>query len=148
MGKTSVTADRAAKPAGNRILERLGIVGMESIEPVILAALIQQDPLLLIGPHGTGKSYLLNRLAAALRLQHRHYNASLLNFDDLVGYPLPNGSGGLGYIQTPAIWGAQSVFIDEISRCRPEVQNKLFSIIHERCVQGFRCATSSTAGRR
>ena len=123
MGKTSVTADPEAKPAGNRILERLGIVGMESIEPVILAALIQQDPMLLIGPHGTGKSYLLNRLAAALRLQHRHYNASLLNFDDLVGYPLPNGSGGLDYIQTPAsIWAAQSVFIDE--RCRPEVQNK------------------------
>ena len=55
MGKTSVTADPAAGPAGNRILERLGIVGMESVEPVILAALIQQDPLLLIGPHGTGK---------------------------------------------------------------------------------------------
>ena len=108
MGKTSATADRAADSVGNRILERLGIVGMESIEPVILAALIQQDPLLLIGPHGTGKSHLLNRLAAALRLQHRHYNASLLNFDDLVGYPLPNGSGGLDYIQTPtSIWGAQ-----------------------------------------
>uniref|UniRef100_Q027Y4 ATPase associated with various cellular activities, AAA_5 n=1 Tax=Solibacter usitatus (strain Ellin6076) TaxID=234267 RepID=Q027Y4_SOLUE len=138
MGKTSVTEDPAAEPAGNRILERLGIVGMESVEPVILAALIQRDPLLLIGPHGTGKSYLLNRLAASLRLQHRHYNASLLNFDDLVGYPLPNGSGGLDYIQTPAaIWGAQSVFIDEISRCRPEVQNKLFSIVHERCVQGL-----------
>jgi MoxR-like ATPase len=111
---------------------------MESVEPVILAALIQQDPMLLIGPHGTGKSYLLNRLAAALQLRHRHYNASLLNFDDLVGYPLPNGCGGLDYIQTPAsIWGAQSVFIDEISRCRPEVQNKLFSLIHERCVQGI-----------
>jgi MoxR-like ATPase len=111
---------------------------MGTVEPVILAALIQQDPMLLIGPHGTGKSYLLNRLAASLRLQHRHYNASLLNFDDLVGYPLPSGSGGLDYIQTPAsIWGAQSVFIDEISRCRPEVQNKLFSIIHERCVQGL-----------
>ena len=140
MGKASVTAtaDSAAEPAGTRILERLGIVGMGSVEPVILAALIQQDPLLLIGPHGTGKSYLLNRLAASLRLQHRHYNASLLNFDDLVGYPLPNGSGRLDYIQTPAsIWGAQSVFIDEISRCRPEVQNKLFSIIHERYVQGL-----------
>ena len=85
MGKTSVTPDPAAEPAGNRILERLGIVGMESVEPVILASLIQQDPLLLIGPHGTGKSYLLNRMAASLRLQHRHYNASLLNFDDFVG---------------------------------------------------------------
>jgi len=138
LGKKSVGEQPAAEPAASRFLERLGIVGMESVEPVILAALIQQDPMLLIGPHGTGKSYLLNRLAASLRLQHRHYNASLLNFDDLVGYPLPSGSGGLDYIQTPAsIWGAQSVFIDEISRCRPEVQNKLFSIIHERCVQGL-----------
>ena len=102
MGKTSVTAEPVAESVGSRILERLGIVGMRTVEPVILAALIQQDPMLLIGPHGTGKSYLLNRLAASLQLQHRHYNASLLNFDDLVGYPLPNGSGGLDYIQTPA----------------------------------------------
>jgi MoxR-like ATPase len=138
LGRKSVAEQPATEQAASRFLERLGIVGMGSVEPVILAGLIQRDPMLLIGPHGTGKSYLLNRLAVALRLEHRHYNASLLNFDDLVGYPLPNGSGGLEYIQTPAsIWGAQSVFIDEISRCRPEVQNKLFSLIHERCVQGL-----------
>jgi MoxR-like ATPase len=128
--------ERPNEKAG--ILERLGVVGMTEAEPVILAALIQRDPLLLIGPHGTGKSYLLNQLALALGLEHRHYNAGLLNFDDLVGYPLPNGSGVLEYVQTPAsIWRAQSVFIDEISRCRPDIQNKLFSIIHERRVQGM-----------
>jgi len=37
---------------------------MGTVEPVILAAVIQQDPMLLIGLHGTGKSYLLNRLVA------------------------------------------------------------------------------------
>jgi MoxR-like ATPase len=111
---------------------------LRAVEPVILAALALGDPLLLIGPHGTGKSFLLNRLATALGLEHRHYNASLLSFDDLVGYPLPDQSGTLRYIQTPAtIWGAEAVFFDEISRCRPEVQNKLFSIIHERRVQGI-----------
>jgi MoxR-like ATPase len=68
----------------------------------------------------------------------RHYNASLLNFDDLVGYPLPNGRGQLEYVHTPcAIWGAQTVFLDEISRCRPDMQNKLFPIIHEKRVQGI-----------
>ncbi len=61
-----------------------------------------------------------------------------MSFDDLVGYPLPDQSGNLHYLQTPAtIWGAEAVFFDEISRCRPEVQNKLFSIIHERKVQGI-----------
>jgi MoxR-like ATPase len=111
---------------------------MDSVEPVLMAALITETPLLLIGAHGVGKSWLLTRLAGALGLELRHYNASLLNYDDLVGYPLPNSQGGLEYVQTPAsIWGATAVFIDEIARCRPELQNKLFSIIHERCVQGI-----------
>jgi MoxR-like ATPase len=111
---------------------------MAPIEPVVLAALITAEPLLLIGPHGTGKSFLLNRISAAMGLVSRHYNASLLNFDDLVGYPLPNGQGQLEYVRTPcAIWGAQTVFLDEISRCRPDMQNKLFPIIHEKRVQGI-----------
>jgi MoxR-like ATPase len=123
---------------GNSILRQLGAIGLEAVEPVILAALVNRDPLLLIGPHGCGKSWLLNLIAAALQIEQRHYNASLLNFDDLVGYPLPDANGQLRFIQTPAsIWGAQAVFIDEISRCRPEIQNKLFSIIHERRVQGL-----------
>lgn len=135
------TAKSNGKNNGNNngpsVLARLGVLGLEGIEPAILAALIQEEPLLLIGPHGTGKSYLLNRLAGALGLAHRHYNASLLNFDDLVGYPLPDADGGLRYVQTPSsIWGAQAVFFDEISRCRPDMQNKLFPIIHERRVQG------------
>lgn len=128
-----------AVPAINEsLLGDLGVIGMAPIEPVILAAPITGEPLLLIGPHGTAKSYLLNRISMALGLQWRHYNASLLNFDDLVGYPLPNGNDSLRYIQTPSsIWGAEVVFLDEISRCRPDLQNKLFPIIHERRVQGI-----------
>ncbi|PYU91198.1 MAG: hypothetical protein DMG08_15890, partial [Acidobacteria bacterium] len=121
----NMAAKRISKPES--LLAALGIIGMEPIEPVILGALIGGEPLLLVGPHGTGKSYLLTRISAALGLELRHYNASLLNYDDLVGYPLPNGRGGLEFIQTPAsIWGANAVFIDEISRCRPDLQNKLF----------------------
>ena len=126
------------RASGTSFLDSIGIVGMAPIEPVVLAALITAEPLLLIGPHGTGKSFLLNRISAAMGLACRHYNASLLNFDDLVGYPLPNGRGQLEYVCTPsAIWGAQTVFLDEISRCRPDMQNKLFPIIHEKRVQGI-----------
>ena len=126
------------RSSGSSFLDSIGVVGMAPIEPVILAALITAEPLLLIGPHGTGKSFLLNRISAAMGLVCRHYNASLLNFDDLVGYPLPNGRGQLEYVRTPsAIWGAQTVFLDEISRCRPDMQNKLFPIIHEKRVQGI-----------
>jgi len=118
--------------------KRLGLQGLEGIAPILVAALATEEPLLLIGPHGTAKSLLLTRVAAALGLDFRHYNASLLNFDDLVGFPLPGKDGRLEYVKTPAaVWGAGAVIFDEISRCRPEIQNKLFPIIHERKVQGL-----------
>lgn len=122
-----------------RLLQRLNVFGLCHLDAVLLAALADGEPLLLIGPHGTAKSALLNRIAAALGLEHRHYNASLIAFDDLLGYPVPNASRtGVEYLRTPGdLWDAESVFLDEISRCRPEHQNKLFSIVHERRVQGL-----------
>ena len=116
----------------------LGLYGLDRIAPVLIAALVTEEPLLLIGAHGTAKTLLLTRIASALGLVCRHYNASLLNFDDLIGFPLPDANGGLRYVGTPAsIWGAGAVIFDEISRCRPDIQNKLFPIIHERRAQGL-----------
>jgi len=122
-----------------RLLRSLNLFGLDHLDPVILAALADERPLLLVAPHGTAKSELLNRLAAVLGLAHRHYNASLIAFDDLLGYPVPNADrDGLTYLRTPGdLWEAESVFLDEISRCRPETQNKLFSIVHEKRVQGL-----------
>ena len=96
-------------------------------------------PVLLVGAHGTAKSLLVEKLAGALGLVFRHYNASLVSYDDLVGIPMPAPEGaGLRFVGTEgAIWGAGFVFLDEISRCRPELQNKLFPLIHERRVAGL-----------
>lgn len=123
----------------NQRLQNLGVFGFDNVEPVILTALVTRDPLLLIGDTGTGKTFLLNSLSEALGLEHRHYNASLISFDDLVGFPYPDPeNGGVRFLETPAtVWGAQSVLIDEISRCKPEHQNRLFSLVHERRIQGI-----------
>ena len=138
-----------------RFLRQLGVFGYDDVEPVILAALVTEDPLLLIGRAGTGKTFLLNSLSEALGLEHRHYNASLIAFDDLVGFPWPEADGsGIRYIETPAtVWKAESVLVDEINRCKPEHQNRLFSLVHERRVQGmklerlrFRWAAMNPAG--
>ena len=120
-------------------LPGLGVWGFDAQEPIIMAALVTEDPLLLIGPSGTGKTYLLNTLSEALGLEHRHYNASLISFDDLVGFPFPEAeTGAVKFLETPAtVWGAESVLIDEISRCKPEHQNRLFSLVHERRLQGI-----------
>ena len=131
-----------AKPklSGGLLTKSLGLEGWERLEPVILASLASEEPLLLVGRHGAAKSFLLERLAEALGLEFRFYNASLVNFDDLVGFPVPEeDKRSLRYIGTPtAIWDAEVVFLDEINRTRPELQNKLFPIVHERRVQGVK----------
>ncbi len=120
------------------IMENLGLYGWESYEPVILAALASEEPLLLVGRHGSAKSLLLESLSKAMGLEFRNYNASLIDYDDLVGIPFPvNNNTSLSYISNPSsIWGAEVVFIDELNRVKPDLQNKLFPIIYEKRVQG------------
>lgn len=126
-------------PLPSILTQPLGLEGWTALEPVLLAALASEEPLLLVGPHGSAKSFLLERLAQALNLDYRFYNASLINYDDLVGIPMPSDDRkSLQYISTPsAIWDSEVVFFDEINRTRPELQNKLFPIVHERRVQGI-----------
>jgi len=127
------------KPLHEDRFATVGAYGFKGKQIALLAALVTEDPLLLIGNSGTGKTYLLNSISEALGLEHRHYNASLIAFDDLVGFPYPDEERtSIRFLQTPAtIWGAESVLIDEISRCKPEHQNRLFSLIHERRIQGI-----------
>jgi MoxR-like ATPase len=119
--------------------EKMGIFGFQSLEPLILASLVTEDPILLLGKSGTGKTLLLNRIAESLGLNHKHYNASLISFDDLIGFPFPTeDKRSIEFLPTPAtLWDAESILLDEISRCKPEIQNKFFSIIQEKKLQGM-----------
>ena len=87
------TRARRQKP---HLLEGLGLIGLDDIEPVVVAATAAELPMLLVGPHGTGKSLLLTRVADALGLTWRHDNAGLLNYDDLIGYPAATPGGLMG----------------------------------------------------
>ena len=40
-------------------LAALGVFGFDAVEPVVLAALITEDPLLLVGNSGTGKTFIV-----------------------------------------------------------------------------------------
>jgi hypothetical protein len=53
-------------------------------------------------------------------VEHRHYSASFIAFEDLVGFPYPDAKRrGVKFLDTPTtVWGAHSVLIDEISRCK------------------------------
>ena len=63
------------------ITEPLGLFIWSHLEPVILVALTNEAPMLLIGEHGSAKSFILERLAEALKMEFRFYNASLINND-------------------------------------------------------------------
>lgn len=123
---------------GKMFLEDIGIYGWKHLEPVILAALTSEMPLLLIGKHGSAKSFALEKIAKILNLNCRFYNASLINYDDLVGIPIPSeDKKKLEFISNPSsIWDAEIVFIDEINRTKVELQNKIFPIIYEKRIQG------------
>ncbi|MEX0767205.1 MAG: MoxR family ATPase [Microthrixaceae bacterium] len=143
---TAVTAQpKKARSAPKRVSvakiqkfsSRLGIQGWADLDPVLLASLALEAPLLLIGSHGTAKTLVAEKVAKALNLELRHYNASLLNYDDLVGIPVPDEQGGLEYLGAAgAIWQAEFVFFDEINRCRIDLQNKLFPLVHEKRIAG------------
>ncbi len=134
-----LSEDAVTEQLGRSITTALNVHGWHHLDAILLASLATEFPLLLIGPHGTAKTILVERIANALNRSFRHYNASLLNYDDLVGIPMPeDGQEFLRFITTPgAIWDAEFVFFDEISRCRPDLQNKLFPIIHEKRVVGM-----------
>jgi MoxR-like ATPase len=139
--RTAAPARRARRESRADTLSptrSLGVFGWGELDEVVLAALALEAPVLLVGEHGTAKTMVVERLAGALGLAFRHYNASLINYDDLVGIPLPDEDAArLRFVSTPgAIWEAEFVLLDELSRCRPDLQNKLFPIVHERRVAG------------
>ena len=64
--KPKAKAANVTKPKETSLLTQpLGLEGWADLEPVVLAALASEDPLLLIGRHGSAKSFLLERLAKA-----------------------------------------------------------------------------------
>ena len=94
--------------------------GMKGGERVAVVGVVMAGAFRLYqgGPGGVVGTLVIV-VTAAVGLAWRHYNASLLNYDDLVGYPVPDGAGGLDYLRTPAtIWDAEAVFFDETGKVK------------------------------
>jgi len=119
-------------------LKKIGIYGGESIQDLVSAAILTGDPVLFIGDKGTGKTYMMEQIAAALGLKFIQYNCSSANFDDIVGFPMPNKETfEMEFMPTPtSIWGVNMVLLDEINRARLDIQNNYFQLIRNRSIQG------------
>ena len=119
-------------------LKKLGIYGCEAIEDLIAASILTGDSAMFIGSAGTGKTFMLERLAEALNLKFIAYNCSSNNFEDLIGFPILNSEkSAMNFIPTPtSIWGVNIVLLDEINRARLDIQNHYFQLIRNRSIQG------------
>ncbi|MFA4901849.1 MAG: hypothetical protein WC600_03800 [Desulfobaccales bacterium] len=74
------------------LFDELGIYGWDVVEPLVLAAIVADLPVLLIGDIGTNKTEGSKTIAQAIlgpTSQFRHYEVPTLNFDDLVGFLNP-----------------------------------------------------------
>lgn len=120
-------------------LRRLGVYGCDEIEDFILAGLVTGDPVLFVGPHGTAKTMLCQRLAKAMGLKFIAYDASKALFEDVLGFPNPYSikENEIDYVSTPiSIHDKEFILIDEISRATYQMQNKWLEVIRSRRIMG------------
>jgi MoxR-like ATPase len=87
------------------LFDELEIYGWNSVEPLVLAAIVADLPVLLIGDIGTNKTEGSKTIAQAVlgpASPFRHYGVPALNFDDLVGFLNPKGlaKGVLEFVPT------------------------------------------------
>jgi hypothetical protein len=130
------------------VLEDLGIIGWDQIEPQILTVLYLQHPLLLIGNHGTCKSdsfELLAKAALGVNAKIATYDTPYLQFEDLIGFINPQtfNSGNEvksteAFVRTPfSIWDKDAILLDELTLANPFVQGKLNELVRKRTIMGI-----------
>lgn len=121
---------------------KLGIIGWDRIEPIILAAILSNKSVLLSGAHGSNKTEGCKRISEAVfgdETKFVPYDTSLVNADDLLGFLHPGelAKGKMEYISTPdSIWDCTSCLLDEINRCNPYNAAKFFEIVRSRTING------------
>jgi MoxR-like ATPase len=113
------------------LFNQINIYGWDDIEPVILAAIVSELPVLLIGDIGSNKTEgaeAISRAVLGAKIDFRAYEVPTLNFDDLIGFMNPKSlaRGELDFVHTPlSIWKADAVLFDEINRANPNFLLKL-----------------------
>ncbi len=125
---------------------KIGIIGWERIEPVILGAILSNKSVLLKGPHGSNKTEGCRRISEAVfggEAKFVPYDTSLVNADDLLGFLNPSAlaEGRTEFVSTPdSIWDTVSCLLDEINRCNPYNAAKFFEIVRSRTINGRKTA--------
>lgn len=97
---------------------------------------------LLIGPHGTGKTETILTLANKLSLRLKYFSCATLDpWTDLVGVPFPREVDGqeereLEMVRPRSLTDAEFIFFDELNRADTKTQSAVFEIIQFKTING------------
>ena len=125
------------------ILNKIGLIGWEKIEPTIIASLIARKPILMIGSPGTSKTEgaaLISKAFQGSKCEFRTYDVPALSPDDLLGVynPADLVKGKLSFVQTPlSVWGKSAILLDEINCANPMTQSKLHELVRVQQIMGL-----------
>lgn len=100
---------------------------------------------LLVGPHGTGKSATVRSLAERKKLRVAIFNCATMDpYTDLIGVPMPkeviepDGTTHrvLEMVAPNVLDDADVVFLDELNRGSAEIHNACLELLNERTLNG------------
>lgn len=97
--------------------------------------------MLLVGPHGTGKTESVMQIAEELGMKIKIFNCATLDpYTDLIGVPVPGqddqGRDELKMVRPGTLQDAEVIFFDEINRAPIATRNAVFEIIQFRSLNG------------
>jgi hypothetical protein len=124
-------------------IESLGIIGWDSIEPVIFAALKTRTPINLIGDKGTSKTgftAIISRAVQGKRCKYQTYDTPNVTIDNVTGFLnlKKMEEGTVDFVKTgTSMWDKTAVTWDEISRANPMIQGKLLEAVRKATVHGL-----------
>lgn len=119
-------------------------MGSLSVIPSVELIVEKQKNVMMIGPHGCGKSHTVRGLSEDLGLNVAIFNCATMDpYIDFVGVPVPQKMvfdgvevDNLKLVRPHKIDAADIIFFDETNRARPEVLNGILEILEERSVNG------------
>lgn len=97
--------------------------------------------LLLIGPHGTGKTETVMQIAQEAGMKLKIFNCATLDpYIDLIGVPVPekdgDGDSELHMVRSSVLEDTEVIFFDEINRAPLATRNAVFEIIQFQSING------------
>jgi hypothetical protein len=95
---------------------------------------------LMIAPHGVGKTTMWQDISDEIGLRRKYYSASTLDpFADLVGVPVPGTETGvkhLEFVRPRDLDDAEFVLFDELNRAHHKVWNAILEVIQFKTING------------